>query len=134
MILSTRETGDQEKGLNWDLSGQRRLMHRHRRIPQRHRSSQMRNHRTVQSPDERSPDEIYLALRRRVHRATARRATGRAAPETASCPRQPMIKNLYQPNALLTFKEYLIGYGSDKLKEVGEAVIAKEVEEIPSDR
>ena len=44
------------------------------------------------------------------------------------------IKNICQPNALLTFKEYLIGYGSDKLKEAGEAVIEKELEEIPNDK
>ena len=44
------------------------------------------------------------------------------------------IKNICQPIALLTFKEYLIGYGSDKLKEAGEAVIEKELEEIPNDK
>ena len=44
------------------------------------------------------------------------------------------IRNICQPNAILTFKEYLLGYGSDHLKELGEKVIAQEVEKIPSDK
>mgnify|MGYP006894358784 FL=1 len=59
---------------------------------------------------------------------------GRTGDRFMSLAKSGQIKNICQPNALLTFKEYLIGYGSDKLKEAGEAVIEKEIEEIPSDK
>ena len=44
------------------------------------------------------------------------------------------IRNICQPNALLTFKEYLLGYGSAQLKELGLKVIEDEIEKIPSDK
>ena len=42
------------------------------------------------------------------------------------------IKNCCLPNALLTLKEYLVDYGSDAVKELGEKVIQKELSEIPN--
>jgi 2-iminoacetate synthase len=87
--------------------------------------------------DERSPDEVLTWLCEDGYipsYCTACYRQGRTGDRFMSLAKSGQIKNICQPNALLTFKEYLIGYGSDKLKEVGEAVIAKEVEEIPSDK
>ncbi|MBN2689757.1 MAG: [FeFe] hydrogenase H-cluster radical SAM maturase HydG [Gammaproteobacteria bacterium] len=42
------------------------------------------------------------------------------------------IKQMCNPNALLTFAEYLYDYASDETKEVGEKLIAKEISEIPT--
>ncbi len=44
------------------------------------------------------------------------------------------IKNICQPNALMTFKEYLVGYGSENLKKLGQIVIDKELEKIPDEK
>ena len=44
------------------------------------------------------------------------------------------IKNICQPNALLTLKEYLVGYASEDLKELGEKVIEKEIEKIADEK
>ena len=41
------------------------------------------------------------------------------------------IANCCQPNALMTLKEYLEDYASDKTKELGEKVIREELERIP---
>lgn len=44
------------------------------------------------------------------------------------------IANCCQPNALLTLKEYLEDYASPETKRAGEAVIAAELERIPSEK
>ena len=43
------------------------------------------------------------------------------------------IQNVCLPNALLTFKEYLIDYADDSLKKVGEAMITKNLASIPQE-
>lgn len=42
------------------------------------------------------------------------------------------IQNICQPNAILTFKEFLVDYASKETKEVGEAVIREHVQSIPN--
>lgn len=42
------------------------------------------------------------------------------------------IQNICQPNAILTFKEFLIDYASKETKEVGEAVIREHLRSIPN--
>ena len=42
------------------------------------------------------------------------------------------IANCCQPNALMTLKEYLVDYASEETKEIGEALIQKELERIPN--
>ena len=44
------------------------------------------------------------------------------------------IQNCCQPNALMTLKEYLTDYASEATKEVGEELILKEIESIPSEK
>jgi 2-iminoacetate synthase len=43
------------------------------------------------------------------------------------------IHNVCLPNALLTFKEYLIDYADEETKEVGEKAILKNLETIPNE-
>ena len=43
------------------------------------------------------------------------------------------IQNVCQPNALLTLKEYIEDYGNEEIKEIGEAVISKELASIPNE-
>jgi 2-iminoacetate synthase len=42
------------------------------------------------------------------------------------------IQNICQPNAILTFKEFLLDYASEKTKKVGEEIITKHLGEIPN--
>lgn len=44
------------------------------------------------------------------------------------------IHNVCQPNALLTFKEFLLDYGDDESRVLGEEVIKKALLEIPNER
>ena len=44
------------------------------------------------------------------------------------------ISNCWQPNALMTLKEYLEDYDSEKTKEDGNKLIEKEVLNIQSDK
>jgi 2-iminoacetate synthase len=42
------------------------------------------------------------------------------------------IQNICQPNAILTFKEFLLDYASEKTKQIGEKIIQKHLGEIPN--
>ena len=42
------------------------------------------------------------------------------------------IHNLCYPNALMTFKEYLMDYADEELRELGEKMIKDNLENIPS--
>lgn len=42
------------------------------------------------------------------------------------------IQNLCQPNAILTFKEFLLDYASEETRKIGEKTIAEHVEQIPN--
>jgi 2-iminoacetate synthase len=42
------------------------------------------------------------------------------------------IQNLCQPNAILTFKEFLLDYASDETREIGEKTIKEHLDQIPN--
>lgn len=44
------------------------------------------------------------------------------------------IQNCCQPNALMTLKEYLTDYASSDTKEIGEKLIAEEINHIPNEK
>ncbi|HOE18599.1 MAG TPA: [FeFe] hydrogenase H-cluster radical SAM maturase HydG [Syntrophorhabdaceae bacterium] len=44
------------------------------------------------------------------------------------------IQNLCQPNAILTFKEFLLDYASEKTREIGAQTIREHLKSIPSDK
>lgn len=44
------------------------------------------------------------------------------------------IQNCCLPNALMTLKEYLMDYASQDTREKGEAMIAREIENIPKEK
>ncbi|MCG0277472.1 MAG: [FeFe] hydrogenase H-cluster radical SAM maturase HydG, partial [Thermanaeromonas sp.] len=43
------------------------------------------------------------------------------------------IQNVCQPNAILTFKEYLLDYATPETRKVGEETISRHLEEIPNE-
>lgn len=90
-----------------------------------------------QVSDERTPEEILTWLCEDGYIpsfCTACYREGRTGDRFMSLAKSGQIKNICQPNALMTFKEYLVGYGSNALKKLGESVIEKEIEKIPSDK
>ncbi|NLM11687.1 MAG: [FeFe] hydrogenase H-cluster radical SAM maturase HydG [Clostridiaceae bacterium] len=59
---------------------------------------------------------------------------GRTGDRFMSLCRSGQIQNFCDPNALMTLKEYLEDYATPETKEVGEALIRKELAKIPNDR
>ena len=44
------------------------------------------------------------------------------------------IQNCCHPNALMTLKEFLLDYASEDTRKIGEALIEKELENIPKEK
>lgn len=87
--------------------------------------------------DDRTPDEILRWLCSDGYipsYCTACYRLGRTGDRFISLAKSGQIGNICQPNALLTFEEYLRDYASDELKEAGEKLIEKEIGEIPSEK
>ena len=63
---------------------------------------------------------------------TACYRAGRTGDRFMSLCKSGQIKNCCLPNALMTLKEYLEDYASEETQKKGEAVIKKQLEEIPS--
>lgn len=83
--------------------------------------------------DHRSPDEIIRSLSESGYipsYCTACYRTGRTGDRFMELAKTGEIQNVCQPNAILTFKEYLEDYASEETKKVGEAAIKKHLEQI----
>ena len=59
---------------------------------------------------------------------------GRTGDRFMSLCKSGQIQNCCHPNALMTLKEYLTDYASPETKQVGEKLIDREVQTIPSDK
>ncbi len=59
---------------------------------------------------------------------------GRTGDRFMSLAKSGQISNCCLPNALLTFEEYLRDYADDELMEMGQSLIDKEINNIPSER
>ena len=44
------------------------------------------------------------------------------------------VQNCCHPNALMTLKEYLVDYGSEETRRIGEALIESEIGNIPKEK
>lgn len=85
--------------------------------------------------DHRSPDEIIASLARSGYipsYCTACYRKGRTGDRFMEFAKTGEIQNLCQPNAILTFKEYLLDYASDETRRAGEEAIRQHLEMIPS--
>ncbi len=89
------------------------------------------------NPDHRTPDEVI----RRVCElgylpsfCTACYRNERTGERFMKLAKTGDIHNLCQPNAILTFQEYLEDYASLETKTVGEKVIVEQVEQIPNQK
>ena len=59
---------------------------------------------------------------------------GRTGDRFMSLCKSGQIQNCCQPNALMTLKEYLTDYASSDTKEIGEKLIAEEINHIPNEK
>jgi 2-iminoacetate synthase len=86
--------------------------------------------------DQRSPNEIIRMLCQRgfvPSYCTACYRQGRTGDRFMSLAKNGTIQNVCLPNALLTFKEYLIDYADEATKAVGEDRIQEALATIPKD-
>ncbi|MBU0687109.1 MAG: [FeFe] hydrogenase H-cluster radical SAM maturase HydG [Candidatus Margulisbacteria bacterium] len=84
--------------------------------------------------DHRSLDEVIHDICQQGHIpsfCTSCYRLGRTGLDFMELAKPGQIKNKCLPNALLTFKEYLVDYASPKVKEIGEKLIQKEINAIP---
>ena len=87
--------------------------------------------------DKRTLDEVVNWLMKMDYIpsfCTACYREGRTGDRFMSLCKSQQILNCCHPNALMTLKEYLVDYASDETKEIGDALILKEIENIPSEK
>ncbi len=86
--------------------------------------------------DHRSPMEVIKSLCETGYvpsYCTACYREGRTGDRFMVLAKAGQIGNVCQPNALLTFREFLIDYADDELKALGEKVIEKGLQDIPKE-
>lgn len=87
--------------------------------------------------DERTPEEVLSQLCADGYipsYCTACYRQGRTGDRFMALAKSGQIGNICQPNALLTFEEYLRDYASGELRDCGERLIAREIDEIPNEK
>ena len=87
--------------------------------------------------DERKPEDVLKGLVRDGYLpsfCTACYRSGRTGDRFMPLAKSGEISNCCQPNAMLTFKEYLLDYADDELKALGERMIADELEHITREK
>ncbi|MEE0762561.1 MAG: [FeFe] hydrogenase H-cluster radical SAM maturase HydG [Acutalibacteraceae bacterium] len=87
--------------------------------------------------DRRTLDQVVNWLMKLGHIpsfCTACYREGRTGDRFMSLVKGGQIANCCQPNALMTLKEYLEDYASEETKKNGEALIAKEINNIPKEK
>jgi len=86
--------------------------------------------------DKRTPNEVLMSLCQQGYLpsyCTACYRKGRTGDRFMELAKSGNIHNLCQPNAILTFKEFLMDYADEKLKALGEKVIEKSLMDIPNE-
>ncbi|MCK7520987.1 MAG: hypothetical protein MZV64_26475 [Ignavibacteriales bacterium] len=87
--------------------------------------------------DTRSLDEVIYELTQSDYIpsfCTSCYRVGRVGKDFMDYAKPGLIQRFCQPNALMTFKEYLIDYASEKTRKSGEALIEKNLLQIPDDK
>jgi 2-iminoacetate synthase len=90
-----------------------------------------------QVEDHRTTDEMLKDVCRSGYLpsfCTACYRQGRTGDRFMALAKTGEIQNICQPNAILTFKEFLVDYASSETREVGEATIREHVQSIPNSR
>lgn len=86
--------------------------------------------------DNRSPVEVIKSLCSQGYipsYCTACYRAGRTGDRFMEFAKSGKIHNLCYPNAIMTFKEYLVDYADDELKAIGDRVIEENIANIPNE-
>lgn len=87
--------------------------------------------------DHRSPDEVVRSVCQSGYLpsyCTACYRQGRTGDRFMALAKNGQIQNVCQPNALITFKEYLLDYASKETRLVGEETIRRQLAEIENEK
>lgn len=87
--------------------------------------------------DHRSPDEIIQSLCKSGYipsYCTACYRQGRVGDRFMQLAKSGNIQNVCQPNAILTFEEYLQDYADEETRKLGEQTISKQLENIKNEK
>ena len=87
--------------------------------------------------DHRPPLEVLKSLCEHDYipsYCTACYRAGRTGDRFMKLAKSGNINNVCLPNALMTFKEYILDYGDEELAKIGNALIAKSIKDIKSDK
>jgi 2-iminoacetate synthase len=142
MILSTREDPDFRDtlidcGISQISAGSCTGVGGYQKVHEEHEpTSNTNNGQQFEPSDQRSPNEIIRMLCQRGYvpsYCTACYRQGRTGDRFMSLAKDGTIQNVCLPNALLTFKEYLIDYADPATKAVGEKRIQEALETIPKE-
>jgi len=90
-----------------------------------------------QIEDTRSPEQLVASLCGGGYLpswCTACYRQGRTGDRFMALAKNGQIQNVCQPNALLTFKEYLMDFASPATRQIGERLIADSLQAIPSEK
>ncbi|MDD6043312.1 MAG: [FeFe] hydrogenase H-cluster radical SAM maturase HydG [Eubacteriaceae bacterium] len=137
MIMSTRENQEmRERGLHIGISqisgaSKTSVGGYDEPEPEEENSAQF------ETEDRRTLDEVVKWLMDMEYIpsfCTACYREGRTGDRFMSLCKSGQIQNCCHPNALMTLKEYLVDYASDETRKVGEALIEKELKNIPKDK
>ena len=103
-----------------------------------HKDIEMGSEETVgqfQVEDHRTTDEVLKSVCESGYIpsfCTACYRRGRTGDNFMPLAKSGEIQNLCQPNAILTFKEFLLDYASEETREIGEKTIQKHLKQIPN--
>ena len=142
MILSTREDSDFRDelidcGISQISAGSCTGVGGYKKVHEEHEgTSNTNNGQQFEPSDQRSPNEIIRMLCQRgfiPSYCTACYRQGRTGDRFMSLAKDGTIQNVCLPNALLTFKEYLIDYADPETKALGEQRIQEALATISKD-
>ncbi len=142
MILSTREEPELRDelityGISQISAGSCTGVGGYQKVYEEHESTHNTNNGQQFEPsDQRSPNEIIRMLCRKgfvPSFCTACYRQGRTGDRFMGLAKSGEIQNVCLPNALLTFKEYLIDYADAPTRKAGEALMIDALASIPED-
>ncbi|BBB92681.1 MAG TPA: [FeFe] hydrogenase H-cluster radical SAM maturase HydG [Methylomusa anaerophila] len=141
MILSTRESGELRDeliryGISQISAGSCTGVGGYHQTYKEPGGNSHNNGMQFETDDNRSPNEITAMLCKQgfiPSYCTACYRQGRTGDRFMKLAKSGEIQNVCLPNALLTFKEYLIDYADPATQEAGEAAIDKHLASIPQE-
>jgi 2-iminoacetate synthase len=141
MILSTREDPELRDelityGISQISAGSCTGVGGYQQVHQQHVACSPNSGQQFEPSDQRSPSEIIRMLCGKgfvPSYCTACYRQGRTGDRFMALAKSGEIQNVCLPNALLTFKEYLLDYADEQTRVLGEKLISRSLDDIPQE-